>query len=232
MSRPKLLLFFIAIFGTAISYSQKNIEAYYNYRWHECLADDARFYSVSRNTDSGWYKTDYFINLKKLQMAGLYEDKESTIRNGIFYWFYPNGTLKAVGKYIHNKKTGLWLDYFQDKSLKDSLNFKDGNSTGISLGWYNTGAARDSLNIDSNGNGVYVSWFDSGNPSSAGKYAEFYKQGKWQYFHKDGKLSALEIYDHNVLKDKNYFDEGGNPMSDTTSKDRDVQFAGERKSMG
>jgi antitoxin component YwqK of YwqJK toxin-antitoxin module len=142
MSLTKLLFFLIATFVSAISYSQKTIEAYYDYKWRECLVDDARFYSISRNTDSGWYKADYFINLKKLQMAGLYEDKQNTIRNGTFYWFYPNSTLKSVGKYINNKKTGVWLDYFQDKSLKDSLNFKDGNSAGISLGWYNNGAAR------------------------------------------------------------------------------------------
>src|SRR5947199_7863837 len=84
--------------------------------------------------------------------------------------------------------------------------------------------------MDPNGNGVYVSWFDNGSPSSAGRYVEFNKQqGKWRYFHKNGKLSSLEIYDHGVLKDKNYFDEDGNPITDTTSSDRNVQFAGGEK---
>ena len=225
--RTKLLFFLLATFASGISYSQKTVETYYDYKWRKCLVDDARFYSIARNTDSGWYKADYFINMKKLQMAGLYEDKENTIRNGTFYWFYPDGTLKVVGKYIHNKKEGVWLNYFQDKSLKDSLNYKDGSPTGISLGWYDNGEARDSLNVDSNGKGVYVSWFDNGNPSSAGKYIEFDKQqGRWQYFHKNGKLSSLEIYDHDVLKDKNYFDGNGNPMMDTTSNDSDAKFAG------
>ncbi len=231
--RIKLLFFFIATFASVISYSQKTVETFYDYKWRKCLIDDARFYSVEKNTDSGWYKADYFINLKKLQMAGLYVDKENTIRNGTFYWFYPNGTLKTVGKYINNKKTGVWLDYFQDNALKDSLNFKDGNPAGISLGWYDNGGARDSLNVDSGGNGVYVSWFDNGNPSSAGKYVDFDKQqGKWQYFHKNGKLSSLEIYDHDVLKDKNYFDDNGNPMMDTTSNDSDAKFAGGDKAWG
>jgi Gram-negative bacterial TonB protein C-terminal len=42
-------------------------------------------------------------------------------------------------------------------------------------------------------------------------------------------LSSLEIYHLDTLIDKNYFDEIGNPMSDTTSNDRDVQFAGGEK---
>ncbi|MGI8582838.1 MAG: toxin-antitoxin system YwqK family antitoxin [Chitinophagaceae bacterium] len=83
-------------------------------------------------------------------MAGLYEDKENTISNGTFYWFYSNGTLKSVGRYVHNKKDGVWLNYFQDKSLKDSSNYKDGNLIG-SLGWYSNGFMRDSLNVDSYG---------------------------------------------------------------------------------
>ncbi|MGH2646055.1 MAG: energy transducer TonB, partial [Ginsengibacter sp.] len=111
-----------------------------------------------------------------------------------------------------------------------SENYVNGNKVGISLGWYEDGSAKDSLNVGSDGSGVYVSWFDNGNPSSAGRYVEFDKQhGKWQYFHKNGKLSSLEIYDHDKLIDKNYFDEEGNPMGDTTNTDREVQFVGGEK---
>lgn len=122
------------------------------------------------------------------------------------------------------------MNYYPDRAMKDSENYVDDNEVGISLGWYEDGSAKDSSNIDSNGNGVYLSWFDNGVPSSAGRYVEFNKQqGKWQYFHKNGKLSSLEIYDHDKLIDKNYFDEDGNPMSDTTNNDRDVQFTGGEK---
>ena len=122
------------------------------------------------------------------------------------------------------------MDYFPDRTIEDSLNYEDGHPIGISLGWYKDGSARDSLNVDSNGNGVYVSWFDNGNPSSAGRCTDFNKQqGKWQYFHKNGKMSSLEIYHLDTLIDKNYFDEDGNPMGDTTSTDRDVQFVGGEK---
>lgn len=216
--------------STAFSYSQKNVETFYDYKWRKCMLEDARFYSIEKNTDSGWYRNDFFINLKKLQMAGLYEDKENTIANGTFYWYYPDGTLKSVGRYVHNKKDGVWLNYYQDRSLKDSLNYKDGNLAGISLGWYSNGYVRDSLNIDQDGNGVNVSWFDNGNPSSAGKYINFNKQhGTWQYFHKNGNPSSIEIYEHNILKDKHYFDESGKPMSDTTSRDSEAHFGANDK---
>ncbi|KAA9041073.1 hypothetical protein FW778_03260 [Ginsengibacter hankyongi] len=223
----RFLLVPIAVFFYSTSFSQKKIEHYYNYYRRECPADDARYYSLEVKTDSGWYKTDYFVSIKKLQMAGLYEDQEDLIPNGTFYQFYCNGALESVGKFIHGKKTGRWMYYFPDRTIKDSENYEDGNRVGISLGWYDDGASRDSLNLDASGDGVYISWFDNGNPSSAGRYTHFNQhEGKWQYFHKNGKLSALEIYKHDTLIDKNYFDEEGNPMADTTSTDRNAQFVG------
>ncbi len=226
MTPAKFVFSLFATFTFNSSYSQKTTERYYDYKWRPCMLEDARFYSIIKNTDTGWYRTDIFINLKKIQMAGLYEDKENTISNGTFYWFYSNGTLKSVGRYVHNKKDGVWLNYFQDKSLKDSSNYKDGNLMG-SLGWYSNGFMRDSLNVDSYGNGVYVSWFDNGNPSSAGKYVDYNKQnGMWQYFHKNGKLSSAEVYERNILKDKKYYTENGGAMTDTTSRDSDAYFAG------
>ena len=226
----RFLLCTAIAFGCCISYSQKRIEHYYNYYGRECPADDSRFYSLEIKTDSGWYKTDYYVSVKKLQKIGLYEDEEDKIPNGYFYWFYPTGVLEASGMYIHGKKSGTWFNYFPDRSMKDSQNFEDGNPAGISLGWYKDGSPRDSLNIDTKGNGVYISWFSNGNPSSAGRYVEFTKQqGKWQYFHKNGKMSSLEIYDHDKFIDKNYFDEDGNPMSNTTSNDREARFVGGEK---
>jgi antitoxin component YwqK of YwqJK toxin-antitoxin module len=228
--RAKIMFAFLAILPSFFSFSQKKIEHYYNYYGRECPVDDARFYSIRVEKDSGWYENDYYISNKKLMSAGLYEDMDGRIPNGTFYSFYATGVKESEGKYIHGKKSGTWMNYYPDGSVEDSENYVDGNKVGISLGWYDDGSAMDSLNVDENGNGVYVSWFDNGNPSSAGRYVEFSKQqGKWQYFHKNGKMSSLEIYDHDKLIDKNYFDEDGNPMSDTTNTDRDVQFVGGRK---
>jgi antitoxin component YwqK of YwqJK toxin-antitoxin module len=223
-------LFFILLstfFCPGYIYSQKFIERYFDHNWKETVsADQARFYSLAESKDSGWLRRDYFINLKKVQMLGLYEDKENKIKNGTFYWLYPNGAFKQVGKYIHNKKVGVWLGFYDTGVMADSSNYIDGNPSGISLSWYRDGTAKDSLNVNENGLGVYISWFDNGQPSSAGRYIEFNKQhGRWQYFHKNGKISAVELYDRGVLKDKQYFDESGSSM-DTAFHDKSAEFPG------
>jgi beta-xylosidase len=68
-------------------------------------------------------------------------------------------------------------------------------------------------------------WFDNGNPSYAGRLAPDYKSyGKWQYFHKNGQTSAFELYNNGSLVDRQYFDEAGQPVLDTTNKDRSPAF--------
>jgi hypothetical protein len=162
-------------------------------------------------------------------MIGLYEDKENRLKNGTFYLFFPNGNIESVGKYIHNKKEGRWLSFYFNGALKDSFNYKNDNLVNVSTSWYMNGFAKDSLNIDENGNGVEVSWFDNGQPSAAGRFVEFTKQhGQWQYFHKNGKLSSVEVYDHGKQINKQYFDENGN-STDTASNDKEAEFPGGEK---
>jgi antitoxin component YwqK of YwqJK toxin-antitoxin module len=215
----------VFIFQNHYSYSQKFIERYFDHNWKETVsADQARFYSLAENKDSGWLRRDYYINLKKVQMLGLYKDKENKIKNGTFYWLYPSGVFKQVGKYTDNMKEGIWMSFYDNGVMADSANYKNGFPLGISLSWYRDGTMRDSLNVNESGNGVYVSWFDNGQPSSAGRYIEFDKQhGRWQYFHKNGKISSVELYDRGMLKGKQYFDEGGRSI-DTTSNDKVAEF--------
>jgi hypothetical protein len=54
------------------------------------------------------------------------------------------------------------------------------------------GYLSDSAMYNPDGSGIHVSWFDNGNPSSAGYLAAGYKpRGRWKYFHKNGNLSAV-----------------------------------------
>jgi outer membrane biosynthesis protein TonB len=75
-----------------------------------------------------------------------------------------------------------------------------------------------------------VHWFDNGNPAAAGNYAAERKgHGKWQYFHKNGQLSSIEVFDKGSLRSKQYFTEDGSPIADTTSRDRAATFPGGQK---
>ena len=90
----------------------------------------------------------------------------------------------------------------------------------------------DSLTIDKNGNGVEVTWFDDGTVSSAGLYANKRQQGRWKYYHKNGMMSASEIYQDGHLMSKQYYTEDGTEMQDTTTRDHSPEFPNGMKAWG
>ncbi len=221
----KKFYFIICSIFCCVNILAQNIEKFYNWEWEECSPKVARFYSVIEKKDSLYYRNDFFIREKSLQMKGSYLDADCKIENGKFYYFHANGSLEKLGNYVDGKKEGLWLSYHQNKMMNDSTFYKNGNVIGTSMSWHNNGFAADSTTLNENGVGVSVGWFDNGFLSYAGRYSEEKKQtGKWIYFHKNGKKSALETYSEGELIEKTYFDEDGIQLADTNNRNKDVVF--------
>ena len=214
------------LFFPGIGFSQI-IEKYYDYQWQETEPKYARFYSQIEKTDSGWHRKDYFVQGLSLQMDGWYEDSLFNMPSGPFIYLYPNKNVQLYGRYIHNKKQGLWLSLYPDGRLADSTVYIDGKPIGTSIGWHHNGMIADSSVYRPDGSGVQISWFNNGNPSFAGFLAPGFKQhGTWKYFHKNGNVSSIETYDQGVLVKKQFFDETGRKIDDTTNSVRQAGFPG------
>ena len=228
MNDIKKIPFYILLFFCAFNQTHaQKIEKFYDFKRQECQPNVARFYSLIIKTDSGYYQTDYFIRENRLQMSGNFKDSTCKIRIGRFALYHPNGKLFSTGNYVEGKVDGLWLYFHDNGKISDSIVYSKGKPVGIHLSWYPNGFPRDSTNLNTDGSGSYASWFDNGSPSSAGRYSEGGRQnGKWKYFHKNGKISSIEIYDKSRLIDKRYFDETGMILNDTTNNDRKAQFPG------
>lgn len=226
MSRP-LLIAWLFLWALPAVYSQK-VERYFDYHWHDTSAANARFYSLTEKTDSGWRRKDYYLRSLTLQMEGLYKDSACKIPSGNFRYYHPTRIPESIGAYQDGKKQGVWLRYYSNGMIRDSMVYDNDNPVGVCLSWHRNGYPSDSASYNSDGSGIQVFWFDNGLPAAAGRYAPGYKKyGKWQYFYKEGGLSATEIYNQQgVLQDKQYFDAKGAPVADTTNKDRDAAFPG------
>ena len=215
------------MFAVLMETIAQNIEKFYNYKWEECQANEARFYSLTSKTDSGFFRKDYYIKERRIQMIGNYLDSSCKVKNGSFTFYHANGILKSFGKYIQNKKDGLWMSFHNNGIIKDSAIYSMGRQIGKSLSWHPNGYPNDSIYLNEDRSGVHVSWFDNGIPSAAGRYSADMKQnGKWKYFHKNGKVSSIEIYDQSKLISKQYFDENGELINDTVNTDSEAQFVG------
>jgi antitoxin component YwqK of YwqJK toxin-antitoxin module len=216
----------ILLFSITGAFAQK-LTKYYDFQWKESDAAHARFVSIITSTDSGWHRFDYFVHGPSLQMEGVYEDSACKIPNGQFTWVYPDGKVEMTGRYTHAKKQGQWLIFHPGGMPADSVEYNTGSPVGITLAWYPNGSTRDSAIYNPDGSGLDVSWFDNGNPSSAGRYTAGRKMhGKWKFYHKNGKLSAIELYDQGQLTQKQYYDTAGQAIADTTSTDREATFKG------
>lgn len=132
-----------------------------------------------------------------------------------------------MGQYVNGKKEGTWLYYYPDGAMEDSTVFSRGNPIGTSLSYYNNGYLKDSAIWDEDGSGTFISWFDNGQPSSAGRYSEGnHMTGVWQFFHNNGQLSSREEYLYGKLVNKKYFNKQGLPIADTTDKFSPAVFNG------
>lgn len=222
-----MLLAIAALFLFYFTASAQKIEQFYDWNWKLTEPTTARYYAVIEKQDSNWHRQDFFIHERRLQMDGFYKDPDSKIAHGPFQYFHPNGQLESAGSYTDGKRQGVWLRYHSNGMMQDSATYEKGNTTGIKLGWYPNGFLSDSSSINADGSGMSIRWFDNGNPSEAGRYSAGGKlHGKWQFFHKNGQPSAVEMYQEDKLLSKQYFDESGAAVSDTTSRDREASFPG------
>jgi antitoxin component YwqK of YwqJK toxin-antitoxin module len=224
ISAPGSMVAILLLLTAATTFAQK-IEKYYDYQWHLTDVGHARFYSLLEKSDSGWHCRDYYVRDASLQFEGWYQDSDRKMAEGKCEYDYPDQTTEIRGGFVHGKKQGIWITYHPNGKMADSVVYDNGNPIGTGMAWFPNGYTADSTFHNADGSGVQLKWFDNGNPSSAGAMGPgFKKNGKWKFFHKNGQISALELYDQGKLLDKQYFDESGKPVLDTTSRDRPATY--------
>src|SRR6266511_5408851 len=121
-----------------IALAQKT-EAFYDFVWQLCSPENARYYSVLENTDSGWLRKDYFISSRTLQMQALFEDKSCKIENGFCRYYHANGNPSIIGRRIHGKQEGICMAYHSNGMMSDSALFHEGHVVDKRFKWHRNG---------------------------------------------------------------------------------------------
>ncbi len=188
---------------------------FYDFYWKPCEPQNARFVSTVEKTDSGWLRYDYFVATKKLQMKALYEDSECRVKNGWAYYFHPNSRLSSSGNWIHNELNGVYVRYYSNGIPEDSAYYQNGKHVGAHLRWHRSGFLKDSTYQLGDSLYIQMSWFDDGAPAAGGMLWNGKPHGKCVYYHHNGKISAIEIYNKGTVISKTYFNDDGSPQLDT-----------------
>jgi antitoxin component YwqK of YwqJK toxin-antitoxin module len=227
-NRMKQFLFFILIGMVAIpAFSQETLnkkDASGKRQGHWIKLDTAgrKVYDghFRNNIPQGTF-TYYYPNGSTKAVSVFSEDGKSTTTTT---WF-PNGKKNAEGKYVKEKKEGLWRFYSEfDESLVSEEMYTAGKKNGVSKTFYAGKTLLEEIVWkDGLREGPWIQYFDDGKVKlkcaykkdlkegpvtvfyptgqkfNTGQYAGGYPDGKWLTWDLDGKLLSTDVYDHGVL---------------------------------
>lgn len=186
----------------------------------------ARYYVITEQKEGRWYREAYYLPEKSIAMNGWYKDKNCEIPEGEVNWYFTNRSLKSQVNYVNGKKDGLSLQYHENGMMSDSVNYSGGHRKGIGLRWDAEGYRTDSSDFDGAGNGVEVRWYSGGTVRYAGRLTnDTAKIKRWNYYHPNGKLNAIEYYVDGKRTSCSCFDADGKQLDSLLCiKEEEAQF--------
>ncbi len=210
-------------------------ETYLNADFKPTTADKARYLAITENKNNKWHRYVYNMYQKSLEMQGWYNDEACTIADSLQVWYHDNNAVKTIHYFKNGKLDGNTFQFHDNGMMEDSITYVNGYRKGISIGWDKEGNFKDSTNFDGNGNGVQVSFYNGGEGKvySAGRWIQdTTKNGIWNYYHKNGKIMAKEMYKNGQRESCNCFTESGEAIADELCIEKEADFAGGQTAWG
>ncbi len=125
-------------------------------------------------------------------------------RHGPYAWWYDiEGKHKvADGQYEEGQPTGLWVSYYDTGKRKIQGRYEAGKKAGRWVAWYPAGSPSTDIRfVDGAEHGLWRWWYDDGSLAGMGEFAKGKPHGRWTRCGRNGEITKVEIYDHDVLVD-------------------------------
>lgn len=139
--------------------------------------------------------------------------------------YFPSGKKNAEGKYVNEKKDGLWRffseydeslvseemytagkkngqskTFFAGKNVAEMITWKNGLKEGPWIQYYDDGATKLQGNYTNDlKEGAFSVFYPTGQKFNIGQYVKDYPDGKWFTYDLDGKLISTDFYEHGQL---------------------------------
>ncbi len=175
-------------------YFTGGIKATINYKQDKRWGETRTYYSgglpdVADNYTNGEKNgpfVEYFKNGNKKEVGNYVNGK----LDGDYKVYYESGGLSYEGKYVADKGQGEWLYYYKNGKLKEKHNYVNDAEQGLHEEYYETGELETRCNIV---NGKII--------------------GELTGYYKDGKVYKKSVYENDIVKSIQYFDESGKVLS-------------------
>jgi antitoxin component YwqK of YwqJK toxin-antitoxin module len=172
-------------------------EAFYYYKDGKMQAEG----KFKKGFKTGEWK--YYAEQGYLSSVSTYKVIENTQNlHGVSTFFYASGKKKAEENMKENKPDGEAVGYFENGNVSYRSTYSNGKIVGDSYNYYESDGALYSKGpaaiSDSNAflkTGKWYYYYEDGKTvMDTGEYEKDLPSGKWQGFHKNGKLKAESTY--------------------------------------
>ncbi len=191
-----------------------------------CPEDKATRYAIQIKEKDYWKKVVFDISDDKPIWGAHFADYACTLFDGPYTAFNKKQKIITNGRYINNKKTGIWKSFANDGKLIDSALYRDGFIFGIALTWYNDGSVSDSLFFEKEGKGTGKGFWPDGKPKDSGSFLRGKKNDLWTYYSKSGIKCQEVKYEADSALSFICYDETGNVQTDNCYYEKEATFKG------
>ena len=139
-------------------------------------------------------QTDFYKDMLHGENISYYENGNkheiynyrANSRHGACEEYYENGKPKLKGFYNSNVRDSIWQLFYDNGNQQSEIVYDDGKIVSI-----NKFYTRDGKQTVTGGNGSMINYYDSGAKNSEGNIKSGVEDGKWVYYHENGKKKAL-----------------------------------------
>jgi len=185
---------------------------FYDYWWKKCDKDVSHYYRIKYKDGNWWHTRDYYIQQNILQKEVTYSDDSLQVKQGMTYYFHPNGQLQKKVRYLDDKTEGMVKEYNADGRLIDSGLYKHGIPYKTRIKWDDNGNVIFKGVYDEAGYGVgdETEYFEDGKLSSHGITREGFKRDSIRTFYThEGVVSCQDLYDNGSRVGRMCYDKNG-----------------------
>jgi len=155
----------------------------------------------------GEVEKSYIFLHGKIIGEGIFTDEG--LREGLWKEYYPDGKLKATGKYSADKKVGNWKFFYPNGKLEQIGKYIDGNADSLWRWYYPTGKIlREETFINGLSDGLMTEYANDGEIITSGDYIEGKKEGFWYYVYGDTREEGDYANGMRNGKWKSYYNDG------------------------
>lgn len=124
---------------------------------------------------------------------------------------YTDDQLVEEGKYINNKKEGIWTQYYNNGSVKNEITYKNNVAHGYARFFYKNGKlSEEGTWINNKWDGKYKYYYESGKLSYDWTFVNGKREGLQKYYYENGNLNYEGEWkagnENGILKE--YFENG------------------------